>query len=63
MWRPRKADRDAVSFEPEDLIAVIHSKYMVVQNALNATWYHWLCEVIVEVFPFIGGVGVGRRKV
>ena len=27
-----------VDFEPEDLIAVIHSKYMVVRDALNALW-------------------------
>lgn len=36
MGHLEQADRDAVSFEPEDLIAVIHSKYMIVQNALNA---------------------------
>ena len=32
-----EADRDVVSFEPEDLIAVIHSKYMVVRDAVNDT--------------------------
>lgn len=36
MGHLEQADRDVVSFEPEDLIAVIHSKYMVVRDAVNA---------------------------
>ncbi|CAJ1328176.1 unnamed protein product [Effrenium voratum] len=36
MGHLEQADRDAVSFEPQDLIAVITSRYMVVRDALNA---------------------------
>jgi len=36
MGHLQQADRDAISFEPEDLIAVIESKYMIVRDALNA---------------------------